>query len=127
MASLGTMKLARRVAVCPLTIRRRTRLLAERGLAFADPRKFFLVTDAGRAALGEAQPSKPPEPWVRKVLISAARARDVLERSTDDRSALMKSQHGSLARLKAVATARANKTAPFNQPRELGSLDRMAG
>jgi hypothetical protein len=53
--------------------------------------------------------------------------KDVLERSTDDRSALMKSQHASLARLKAVATARANKTAPFNQPSELGSLDRMAG
>jgi Mn-dependent DtxR family transcriptional regulator len=41
LTSMGTVKLARRVEVCPPTIRRRVRLLVERGLVFADPRKFF--------------------------------------------------------------------------------------
>jgi hypothetical protein len=38
LASMGMMKLARRIEVCPLTIRRRARLLIGRGLVFADPR-----------------------------------------------------------------------------------------
>jgi DNA-binding IclR family transcriptional regulator len=113
LTSMGTVKLARRVEVCPMTIRRRVRLLVERGLVFADPRKFFSITDAGLAALGDAAPQRP-EPWVKVEAVSAARAKDVAERqgqSVDDRTSWARSQQGSRARLKALSTA--NGQQPF--------------
>ena len=113
LTSMGTVKLARRVEVCPMTIRRRVRLLVERGLVFADPRKFFSITDAGLAALGDAAPQRP-EPWVKVDAVSAARAKDVAERqgqSVDDRTSWARSQQGSRARLKALSTA--NGQQPF--------------
>jgi hypothetical protein len=83
---------------------------------FADPRKFFSITDAGLAALGPEAPQKPA-PWVKVEAVSAARARDVAERqgrhSVDDRTSWARSQQGSRARLKALATTLANKTEPF--------------
>jgi hypothetical protein len=114
LTSMGTVKLARRVEVCPMTIRRRVRLLVERGLVFADPRKFFSITDAGLAALGPEAPQRP-EPWVKVEAVSAARAKDVAERqgrqSVDDRTSWARSQQGSRARLKALSTA--NGQQPF--------------
>jgi hypothetical protein len=61
-----------------LTAKRRTRLLAERGLVIADPRKFFAVTPAGIEALGPD--AQPPPRWVNVAAISAASAKDVRER-----------------------------------------------
>jgi hypothetical protein len=116
LTSMGTMKLARRVEVCPMTIRRRVRLLVERGLVFADPRKFYTITDAGPAALGPDTP-KRPAPWVKVEAVSAANASDVrtrLQHPNDDRSAAERSRHGSKARAKALQTTQANQAAPFN-------------
>jgi hypothetical protein len=56
-----------------LTAKRRLGLLTGRGLVFADPRRFFSITDAGREALGDA--TLPPR-WVRVEAISAASAKD---------------------------------------------------
>ena len=73
-----------------MTARRRLDRLVRRGLAFCDPRGFFVATEAGRQALGDTPPSKPIEPWVKTSAISAAAARDVRDRQThhtfDDRS-----------------------------------------
>jgi hypothetical protein len=58
------------------------------------------------------------EPWLRAERISAALARDVLSRQgvapTDDRTRAERSRHGHEARLKAMSTARANRSEPFN-------------
>jgi hypothetical protein len=82
--AMGAMKLARRVEVCPMTIRRRVRSLIGHGLVFADPRKFFSITNEGRKALGDAVPPR----WVRPEAVSAATAKDVSRREhpNDDRS-----------------------------------------
>ena len=107
---MGTLKLARRVGACPMTIKRRARLLAARGLVFADPRKFFSITDGrvqepsrpdGRTSehgdglngcrrrlcsLAEGRaalgPNNPPRPapWLRPEQVSAAVAKDVRQR-----------------------------------------------
>jgi hypothetical protein len=74
-ASRGVSRLARRVEVCEFTIKRRARLLAARGLLFADSRKFFEITEAGISALG---PSTAPNRWVNVERISAAASREVL-------------------------------------------------
>jgi predicted ArsR family transcriptional regulator len=95
LTSMGTMKLARRVEVCPMTIRRRVRLLVERGLVFADPRKFFSVTDAGLAALGDAAPQR----WVDLNRLRASTAKDVLTRSpTNDRTIAQIAANARMAR-----------------------------
>jgi hypothetical protein len=115
LTSMGNVKLARRVEVCPMTIRRRVRLLVERGLVFADPRKFYAITPTGIAALGDAAPQKPA-PWVKVEAVSAANASDVrtrLQHPNDDRTAAERSRQGSEARQKALQTTQANKTAPF--------------
>jgi Winged helix-turn-helix DNA-binding len=116
LTAMGTVKLARRVEVCPMTIRRRVRLLVERGLVFADPRKFFSITPTGIAALGPEAPQRP-EPWLRVEQISAAAARDVrtrLQHPNDDRSSWARAEQSSRARLKGLETIRANKAEPFN-------------
>jgi hypothetical protein len=119
LTSMGTVKLARRVEVCPMTIRRRVRLLVERGLAFADPRKFFSVTDAGLAALGPEAPQKPA-PWVRVEAVSAANAKDVRERGQDDRTTAQRSAHSSMGAAKGAATTRLRKQQPSNWVGEFG-------
>jgi hypothetical protein len=112
LTSMGTVKLARRIEVCPPTIRRRVRLLVERGLVFADPRKFFSITDAGLAALGPTRPA----PWVRMEMVSAAAARDVrtrLQHPNDDRSSWARANQSSRARQKGIEKARENRQQPF--------------
>jgi hypothetical protein len=118
MTAMGCMKLARRVQVCPLTIRRRLGLLIGRGLVFADPRRFYSLTPAGRGALGDA--SLPPR-WVRVEAISAAAAKDVVEPTyVNNISAAQRTNCGKLAR----AAAKRNKSTPFNGG---GYFERMAG
>ena len=83
-SAMGPVRLSRRVGVCLLTVTRRCRLLVGRGLVFADVRRFYEITEAGRRALG---PAAAPKPWVRVEAISAAAGREVLERgSVDDRA-----------------------------------------
>ena len=74
--SMGVMKLSRRIEVCPMTVKRRARLLVERGLVFADPRRFFGITAAGRAALGDTDTPRHA-PWFNPAAISAVAAKDV--------------------------------------------------
>jgi DNA-binding transcriptional ArsR family regulator len=91
---MGITKLSRRSQLSPQTIRRRLRLLVERGLVFADPRKFFSITHAGLAALPDA-----PKRWVNSGVISAVSARDVVTRSpTDDRNQTQLAANARLAR-----------------------------
>jgi len=75
LTSMGTVKLARRVEVCPMTIRRRVRLLASAVWCSPTP-EVFSVTAAGLAALGPEAPQKPA-PWVKVEAVSAANAKDV--------------------------------------------------
>jgi hypothetical protein len=77
-ASMGPVRLSRRLEVCLQTAKRRVRLLAERGLVIADERRFYSLAPAGREALG-AEAQRPP--WVRVEAISAATARDVVNRA----------------------------------------------
>jgi hypothetical protein len=108
---MGVMKLARRVEVCPMTIKRRARLLVQRGLIHPDPRRFFSLTDEGRQAIG-ANTAPPCEPWINPATISAAQAKDVLQRLThpnDNRSGAQRSAHATMAAAKAVATQRLRK------------------
>ena len=117
--SMGSVKLARRTGVCLLTAKRRARLLAARGLLFADPRRFLSITDAGLKALGPDAPK--PTPWVNVAAISAATAKDVTERIyVNNISAAQRSNCGKLAR----AAAKRNKSVPFNGG---GYFERMAG
>jgi Mn-dependent DtxR family transcriptional regulator len=74
-ASMGPVRLARRLGVCLLTAKRRVRLLAARGLVIADARRFFSITEAGLAALGPD--AQPPPRWVnvaaiRLVIVSSS-------------------------------------------------------
>jgi DNA-binding Lrp family transcriptional regulator len=125
--AMGTLKLARRVEVCPMTIKRRVRLLVERGLVLSDPRRFFAITDEGRRALG-ADTSPRPAPWVRREAVAASLAKDVVARNghqPDDRSAEFRSKIASMGAQGSMATARLRKVgigqlAP-------AALDRMAG
>ena len=121
-ASMGHMRLARWIAVSPMTAKRRARLLVTKGLVSADMRGFFSITAAGRQALGDTTPPKI-EPWVKPSAISAAAARDVVERAEhrphDDRTMAQRSEHGRMARLREPNRAPADRSAPFNQFREL--------
>jgi Mn-dependent DtxR family transcriptional regulator len=119
LTSMGTVKLARRVEVCPMTIRRRVRLLVEHGLVFADARRFFAITDEGRRALGPEAPQRP-EPWLDTTRISAANAKDVRERGQDDRTTAQRSAHSSMGAAKGAATVRLRKQKPFNAFPEWG-------
>ena len=104
---------AQQVEVCHFTARRRLDRLAEHGMAKADEHRRYIATTAGIAAL----PDIPPR-WLDPQRISAAAARDVVERQgrerIDDRTNAMKSQHASRARLKAVAAARMNRVPVFH-------------
>jgi hypothetical protein len=60
-----------------LTAQRRARSLVGRGLVFADVRRFFEITEAGRQTLG---PVAAPTRWLRHEAISAAMSREVLAR-----------------------------------------------
>ena len=51
--------------------------------------------------------------------ISAAHARDVVERGQDDRPSCMRSQRGSTAEAKAAVTVRWRKREGFNKPGEM--------
>lgn len=106
---LRQLELARRLSICSLTAKRRLGLLIERGLAEAQNGKFN-ATERGVAALGPDTPRR----WVNLELISAARAKDVLERGPDDRTSWEKSRHASEARQKAVVSARLRNGSPFN-------------
>jgi hypothetical protein len=113
---MGVTKLSRRAGVALLTARRRLGLLAGRGLVFADPRRFYLLTDAGRSALGDEAPRR----WVNVAAISASAAKDVRERIyVNNNSAAQRSNCGKLAR----AAAKRNGT-QFNPFPE---FDRMTG
>jgi Mn-dependent DtxR family transcriptional regulator len=127
LASMGTLKLARRVEVCPATIKRRVRVLVERGLVFADPRRFFSITSEGRLALGDDMPQR--QPWVRTELVSAALSRDVLQRHDrppDDRSAQFRSKVASMGAAKSIEAQRLSKRRRFAFG-DLADLDRMTG
>ena len=113
--AMGTLKLARRTGVCPMTVTRRVGLLVKRGWVSADIRKFFAITSAGRDALGADIP-KPSEPWVKVSAISASSAKDVAERqgSLDDRTSAQRSEHGTKARQLSEAAHRLRKRQSFN-------------
>jgi hypothetical protein len=115
LVSMGTMKLARRLGTCPLTIRRRVNLLIGKGLVFADPRRFFSITPAGRLQIGDA--AKPPSRWVNPELISAATAKDVRLRleHPNEMSAAERTRLSSLNAQKARANAKLNRSLPFNR------------
>jgi hypothetical protein len=69
------------------------------------------LTDTGVAALDPDAPKKP-EPWLRLGQVSAAMARDVVQRREypgNDRSHAAMSAQGAMSRQKAEATARANR------------------
>jgi hypothetical protein len=126
LTGMGVMKLSRRIGVCPLTVKRRARLLAQRGLLIADPRRFFLISAAGLAALGDATP--PRQPWVKVEAISAAVARDVVARNghqPDDRSAAFRTRVAGMGAQGSMAGARLRKTGIGFASREFDR--RMAG
>jgi hypothetical protein len=92
--AMGVSKLARRVGICPMTVKRRLHILAERGLAYADPRKFFSLTPDGVAALGDA-----PKRWLDLDRLRASTAKDVQARSpTDDRNMARLAANARMAR-----------------------------
>jgi DNA-binding IclR family transcriptional regulator len=78
--AMGPGRLSRRIQVCEATIKRRCRLLGERGLVNCDPMRFYSITRDGLAALGDAVPRR--EPWVKVDAISAARSPDVSGRAS---------------------------------------------
>ena len=85
--------------------------MVARGLVFADPRKFFSITDEGRAALGPNNAPRPA-PWLRPEQVSAAVAKDVLQRhgqEPDDRSAQFRSQVAQMGAQASIATATLDK------------------
>jgi DNA-binding Lrp family transcriptional regulator len=89
-------RIAVEVGVCNLTARRRIDALIARGLVDADGAKFKIAAK-GYQLLGDAV----PKPWLKVESISAAKARDVAERSSPD--GLTKSQ---AARLGGLARSR---------------------
>jgi hypothetical protein len=109
-----------------MTIKRRARLLAARGLVHPDPRRFFSLTDAGRQALGADMP--PRQPWLRRDAVAASLAKDVVarhDRPPDDRTAAFRSMVASMGAQAGVAATRLRKRErqPFSA---FGDLD-MAG
>jgi hypothetical protein len=107
-AAMAPARLGRRIGTCEMTAKRRARLLAARGLLFAEDRRFYSLTDAGREALGPDAPK--PTPWVRVEAISAASSKDVQERRyVDDATSAERSRRGKMAR----ASAKANGSIPF--------------
>jgi hypothetical protein len=77
---------------------------------FADDRKFFSITNAGREALGADAP--PREPWVKVEAVAASLARDVVARNgqePDDRTRVFRSMVGSMGAQGSMATARLRK------------------
>ena len=99
-APMRQLVLVREVEVCSLTIRRRTALLIERGLVRRDlDRGPFLITDRGRALLGDDAPT----PWVRIEAVAASLAKDVTSRSSPGvLSNAERSRLGGLARAAAM-------------------------
>jgi hypothetical protein len=115
-ASMGAMKLARRIGCCLLTAKRRARLLTHRGLVLSDPRGFYAVTDAGRQALGEEAKRPLPPRWVKPEAVAASTAKDVVDRMAHPHAltAQEKSRVSSMAARKARAAAKAGRTAAFD-------------
>lgn len=108
LTGMGVMKLSRRLGTCPLTVKRQLGLLTARGLAFADPRRFYVATDAGREALGP-DAAKPTPRWVIPEAVAASTARDVVNRPyVNDITSAQRSNCGKLAR----AAAKRNKSSP---------------
>ena len=117
LTAMGVTKLSRRVEVCALTARRRVNILIGNGLVFADPRRFYMLTPAGREALGEAPVVSR---WVDPERIKASVAKDVTERLyVPEQTAEQRSYAGKMAR----AAAKRNKSQPFNGG---GYFERMA-
>jgi hypothetical protein len=106
--------LARRCGTCSLTIKRRVALLAERGLVTLRGPQFML-TNAGRQALGPEAPK--PTPWIRIEAISAVSAKDVQMRLAhpSNMSAAERTRISSLSAQKARAAAKLNRSLPFNR------------
>jgi hypothetical protein len=118
---LRLIKIAAQVGVCKLTARRRLDLLIERGLVNPDAGKFYMITAAGIAVIGVNTPKL--EPWVRREMVAASIAKDVMARSpNDDRSSAFRSKVASLGGQQSMATARLHK----RRRSAFGDLD-MAG
>jgi hypothetical protein len=121
---LRQLALSRRLETCSLTIKRRTGLLISRGLVRqAAPRQPFSITDAGGQALGDAAPTR----WFNAAKVSAALARDVVQRLAhpNEMSAAERTRLSSLNAQKARANAKARGG---NTRIEVdGEFDRMAG
>lgn len=101
---LRQLQLARRLGVASLTVKRRVTRLVSAGMVSTDTARRFCITKTGVAALGGDTPSPKVEPWLKVSAVSAASARDVVERNNDDRSVWAKSRHGTEARVKAAET-----------------------
>jgi len=101
--------LARQVGSCNLTARRRVNRLTQHAMVEARDGRYA-ITDAGRQALGPDAPLR--RPWVRVEAISAASARDVLQRHDrppDDRSAQFRSKVASLGAQSSMAVMKPRK------------------
>jgi hypothetical protein len=111
--SMGVTKLSRRAEVALLTAKRRINLLTGRGLVFADPRRFFSLTPAGRSALGDEAPRR----WVEPEAVSAVSAPDVQRRQQfpNEMSAAERTRLSSLNAQKARAMAKLNRSLPYNR------------
>ena len=121
-ASAGLVSISRQVGVCQLTVKRRAERLIKRGLVYRDLRGFYVATEAGRSTQGEAPPPKP-EPWLKVSAISAASAKDVLERSTDDRTTVQKAHHASHGRAAVAETMRLRRRRMLSAYGEAEPLD----
>ena len=124
LASMGVGRLSRRVGICPMTIKRRTRLLAERGLIHLDLRRFFSITNEGRRAIGTTNAPRPA-PWHRREAVAASLARDVVARNghqPDDRSSEFRTKVAKMGAQQSMASQRLHKRRRF----AFGDLD-MAG
>jgi Mn-dependent DtxR family transcriptional regulator len=109
---LRQLELARRVSICSLTAKRRLGSLIAHGLAKADERRRYVVTDEGRWALGDAVPPR----WVNLDRVRASTAPDVGERLRHpyaDQTAAQRSAQASKAHAKALAY-RTNKSVAYN-------------
>ncbi len=111
---MGYAKLSRRLEICQLTAKRRVNLLVRRGLALADLRGFYLLTSAGREALGSD--AQPPPCWVKPEAVAAANSKDVLRRleHPGEMTTAERSRLSTLAAKKGRINARAGKTIAFN-------------
>jgi hypothetical protein len=121
---LRQLELARRVGCCSLTAKRRINLLIDKNMVEAHDGRFS-ITDEGRRALGDAAPQH--QPWIRPETVSAAMARDVVQRMehrpNDDRSPGQIRQLATTGAAKAAMTYRARKRRLLAGLNEYDNLD----